>query len=161
MRNTIIKKSLALAMTGLCSLILVGCSTFRTIIEKKSVAGIPEGRYERIIKLYNPEKTPDKTLAGIVFIKEGARICTDYPREETIKSLDDLDMLEKNAYRSFSLYAVESEGITFGYFAISLENRALIFKNSKDEGCLYKIVIIEPEPPGGYEIPAPQPPGVR
>jgi len=151
MKTAIMKNGVVLATMGLCALILTGCSSYRTLIEKKEIASIPEGRYERIIKLNNPDGAPFKTLGGVVFVKEGARVCTDYPREETIKSLDDLEMMEKHAYRSFSLYAIEADGTIFGYFAIPLENRALIYKNSKDEGCIYKVVIIEPEPPSGID----------
>lgn len=145
MKTTNIISQTVIALAGFSMLLMTGCSTYRAVIEKQAVTVIPEERYERIIKLYNPEGAPDKTLAGIVFIKEGAKVCTDYPREETVKSLDDLDMLEKYAYQFFRRYAIADEGRVFGYFALPLETRALIYKNSKPEDCIYKVVIIEPE----------------
>jgi len=54
------------------------------------VKEVPPGHYETIIKLNDPEGIPDKTLAGLVFIKKGANVCTDFPRQEIIKSLDEL-----------------------------------------------------------------------
>ena len=153
MKSAIIKSAIP-AITGLITLILTGCNIYSTTIAAKDVTTIPEGRYGRIIKLYNPDGAPDKTLAGVVFVKEGAKVCTDYPREETIKSLDDLEMMEKNAYRYFSCYAIEAGGTVLGYFALALEYRALIYENLKNEDCTYKLVIIEPEYQTGIgEIP--------
>lgn len=68
---------------------------------------IPEIHFERIIKLYNPEGVPDKTLAGVVFIKKDAKVCTAFPREITIKSLDELDPVEKQTYTQLSKYAIK------------------------------------------------------
>jgi hypothetical protein len=144
-----------------CAIILAGCSSYKTLIDKKEVESIPPDRYERIIRLRNPLGTPPKTLDGVVFVKEGARVCTDYPREETIKNLDDLEMMEKHAFRSFSFYAIEADGTIFGYVALPPENRALIYKNSKEEGCLYKVVIIEPTPSRGVDVPVPKTGGFR
>ena len=101
---------------------------------------VPSGHYE-IIKLYDPEGLPDKTLAGLVFIKKGASVCTDYPRQEIIKSLDELTMTEKNSYRYFSNYAITAEIETLGFVSIPIEYIAILWKNEKDENCKYKVQV--------------------
>ncbi len=89
------------------------------MIKKHEVKEIPEIQFERIIKLYNPEGVPDKTLAGVVFIKKDAKVCTDFPREITIKSLDELDPVEKQTYTQLSNYAIKSGEEIFGFVAIA------------------------------------------
>jgi hypothetical protein len=132
-------------LAGLILLALVGCGGYGTIIKKHEVTDIPNIQFERIIKLYNPEGIPDKTLTGVVFIKKGAKVCTDYPREETIKSLDELDMVEKQVYTRFSNYAIKIGDEIFGFFSIAQDYRANIWENIKDEDCKYKVQIIIPE----------------
>jgi hypothetical protein len=132
-------------LAGLILLALVGCGGYGTIIKKYEVTEIPSIQFERIIKLYNPEGIPDKTLTGVVFIKKGAKVCTDYPREETIKSLDDLDMVEKQVYTRYSHYAIKVGDEIFGFFSIAQDYRANIWENIKDEDCKYKVQIIIPE----------------
>ena len=132
-------------LAGLVMLALVGCSGYGTIIKKHEVTDIPNIQFERIIKLYNPEGIPDKTLAGVVFIKKGAKVCTDYPREMAIKSLDELDMVEKQVYTRFSNYAIKAGDEIFGFVSIAQDYRANIWENIKDEDCKYKVQIIIPE----------------
>jgi hypothetical protein len=105
------------------------------------VKEVPPGQYERIIKLNDPEGIPYKTLAGLVFIKKGANVCTDYPRQEIIKSLDELTMTEKNSYRYFSNYVITAEDETLGFVSIPIEYRAFLWKNEKDENCKYKVQV--------------------
>ncbi len=49
---------------GLGALVLINCGGYGTIIKMQGVNEIPDGKYERIIKLYNPEGISDKTLVG-------------------------------------------------------------------------------------------------
>lgn len=132
-------KSIAL---GFCALVLINCGGFGTIVRMPEVKEVPAGPYERIIKLNNPGGAPDKTLAGLVFIRKGASVCTDYPREEIIKSVDELAMTEQNAYRYFSSYAIEAGGKTFGFVSIPIDYRVILWENEKDENCKYKVQII-------------------
>jgi len=131
-------KSIAL---GFCALVLINCGGFGTIVRMPEVKEVPAGPYERIIKLNNPGGAPDKTLAGLVFIRKGASVCTDYPREEIIKSLDELTMMEKNSYRYFSNYEIAAGGKTYGFVSIPVEYQATLWENEKDETCKYKVQI--------------------
>ena len=126
---------------GFCALAVISCSGFGAIIKMPEVKEVPVGQYERIIKLNNPLADSDKTFAGLVFIKKGASVCTDYPREEIIKSLDDLTMMEKNYYLYFSNYAIEAGGRTYGFVSIPIEYSAMLWENEKDENCKYKVQI--------------------
>jgi len=133
-------------LAGLILLALNGCGSFGTIIKKHEVTEIPGIQFERIIKLYTPEGMPDKTLAGVVFIKKGANVCTDFPREITIKSLDELDPMEKQTYTQLSKYTIKTGEEIFGFVAIALDYRINIWKNIKDEACRYTVQIVAPEP---------------
>jgi hypothetical protein len=126
---------------GFCALALISCGGFGNIVKMPEVKEVSAGQYERIIKLNNPAAASDKTFAGLVFIKKGASVCTDYPREEIIKSLDDLTMMEKNSYRYFSNYAIQAGGETFGFVSIPIDYNAMLWENEKDEKCQYKVQI--------------------
>jgi hypothetical protein len=126
---------------GLGTLVLISCSGYNTIIKMPEVKEVPPGQYDRIIKLNDPEGPPDKTLAGLVFIKRGANVCTDYPRQEIIKSLDELTMTEKNSYQYSINYAITAEIETLGFVSIPVEYRAILWKNEKDENCRYKVQV--------------------
>jgi len=126
---------------GLGILILVGCGSYGTIIKMQEVNKVPDGQYERIIKLYNPEGSPNKTLAGLVFIKKGASICTDYPREEIIKSVDELSMMEKISYKYSKIYTIKEGGKIFGFVSEPAEYMVTFWKNEKDENCIYKVQV--------------------
>jgi hypothetical protein len=126
---------------GLSTLVLISCSGYNKIVKMPEVNEVPPGQYERIIKLNDPEGIPDKTIAGLVFIKKGANVCTDYPRQEIIKSLDELTMTEKNSYRYFSNYAITTEIETLGFVSIPIEYRAILWKNEKDENCKYEVQV--------------------
>ncbi|HUN53626.1 MAG TPA: hypothetical protein VMU29_00570 [Smithella sp.] len=126
---------------GFCALALINCAGFGTIINMPAVKNVPAGPYERIIKLNNPAAAPDRTFAGLVFIKKGAKICTDSPREEIIKSLDELTVMEKNSVRYFSNYKIEADGRIYGFVSIPVEYNAMLWKNEKDENCKYKVQI--------------------
>jgi len=136
-----------IAALGLIFSLLVGCAGMGAVIKKHEVAEIPALPYERIIRLYNPEGFPDKTLAGVVFIKKNARVCTDFAREVDIKSLDDLDPVERQTYTTFSTYAIKGGEEIFGYVAIAQDYRLNFWENLKDENCRYKVQVIIPEPP--------------
>jgi hypothetical protein len=127
---------------GFCALALISCGGFGTIVKMPEIKDVPTGQYERIIKLNNPAAAPDETLAGLVFIKKGASVCTDYPREEIIKSLDDLTIIEKNSYRYFSHYAIEAGGRTYGFVSMPVDYNVMLWENEKDENCKYKVQII-------------------
>lgn len=131
-------------IAGMILPLLEGCG-HSTIIKRHEVADIPDIPFTRITKLYNPEGTPDKTLAGLVFIMGEAKICTDYPREENIKNLEELDMVEKQTYKYFNNYVIKAGDQIFGYVAVPIDYRMNIWENLKDEKCRYKVQIIEPE----------------
>lgn len=142
MKKSKIINSIKNIALGFCALALISCGGFGTIVKMPVVKEVPAGQYERIIKLNNPEGAPDKKIAGFVFIKKGANVCTDYPRQEIIKSLDELTMMEKNAYRYFSNHVIEAGGKTFGFVSIPIDYRIILWENEKDENCQYKVQII-------------------
>lgn len=144
--NKIIKIFIAFATAGAVFLVLAGCAGMGTVIKKHEVAEIPSLAYERIIRLYNPEGFPDKTLAGVVFIKKGAKVCTDFAREVNIRSLDELDAVERQTYSRFSMYAIKTGEEIFGYAAIAPDYRVHFWGNLNDANCRYKVQIIVPEP---------------
>ncbi len=137
---------MTLATAGSVLFLLAGCASFGTVIAKHEVAEIPSLAYERIIRLYNPEGFPDKTLAGVVFIKKGAKVCTDFAREVNIRSLDELDAVERQTYSRFSMYAIKTGEEIFGYAAIAPDYRVHFWGNLNDANCRYKVQIIVPEP---------------
>jgi hypothetical protein len=128
----------------LCFLLLIGCSGYR-IIPKHTVPGVPDAGYERIIKLHNPEGLPENSLAGIVHITGKATVCTDYPRQEIINSLDDLSLMEKLAYPYLQVYAVKDGAVIFGYVSVAIDYRVNIWRNENAPDCRYKIQIVMPE----------------
>ncbi len=130
---------------GFCALAFIGCGGFGTIIKMPEVKEVPAGQYARIIKLNNSMDAPDKAFAGLVFIKKGASVCTDYPREEIIKSLDDLTIIEKNSYRYFSNYAIKAGGEIFGFVSLPIDYSAMLWEDEKNENCKYKVQIIRPD----------------
>ena len=138
--NSIRKTAYVLAL-----LIISGCNGYNNFIKKQEVANIPEDQYERIIKLSNPEGSPDKTLAGLIFIKKGAKVCSNYPREETIRSLNELELMEIHAYPFFSTYAIKVGEEIFGYIAIPVDYRANIWENKNNAECQFKVDIIMSE----------------
>lgn len=142
MSRTIIKIAWRIVF-GIGIFWLAGCS--HNMIQKQLVADIPEGRYERIIRLANPEGLPDRTLAGIVHVTGRAAVCTDYPREEIIRSLDDLPVMEKKAYAYFDHYVIRDGGETLGYVSLQIGYRAFIWANEKDPQCRYKVQIVLPD----------------
>lgn len=131
--------------------VLIGCSGYR-IIPKQDAPSIPDIGYARIIKLDNPEGDPYGTLAGVVFVTGKATVCTDYPREETIKSLDDLTQTEKQAFTSFHHYAIADGGEILGYVSVPVETRAHIWRREDDPVCAYKVQIILSEHRMGHTI---------
>ncbi len=142
MKKNSIRSIVCHTILGLGILSCTNCSGYKTIIKMQEINLVPTGQYERIIKLSNPLGAPDKTLAGMVFINKGASICTDYPREESIKSIDELSMIEKHLYRYFTHYEIKSESETLGYVSIPLDYRAILWKSETDENCKYKVQII-------------------
>jgi hypothetical protein len=141
MKKHNIKNSIRSIAIGLGTLVLMSCSSYNTIIKMPEVKEVPPGQYESIIKLNDPYGPPDKTLAGLIFIKKGASVCTDYPRQEIIKSLDELTMTEKNTYRYSSNYAITAEVEILGFVSIPVEYRSMLWKNEKDENCKYKVQV--------------------
>ena len=141
MKRLNIKNLTRRIVLGLGTLVLISCSGYNTIIKMPEVKEIPPGQYESIIKLNDPDGPPDKTLAGLIFIKKGASVCTDYPRQEIIKSLDELTMTEKNTYRYSSNYAITAEVEILGFVSIPVEYRSTLWKNEKDENCKYKVQV--------------------
>jgi hypothetical protein len=141
MKNNIknVKGNIAL---GLGTLFFTSCSGYGTIVKMQEVNKVPSGQYERIVKLNNPDGAPNKTLAGLVFIRKGASVCTDYPREETIKTIDELSMMETYFYRYFSNYEIKEKGKTFGFVSIPIDYRIILWKNETDENCKFKVQII-------------------
>ncbi|MFO7568867.1 MAG: hypothetical protein R6W75_03635 [Smithellaceae bacterium] len=128
----------------LCAFLITCCSG-HTVLSKKTVADIPDAGYARIIKLYNPDGMPEKTLAGIVHVTGKATVCTDYPREEAINSLDDLTEMEKLAFPYFRNYAIEDGDLILGYVSVDIGYRIHIWRVDKDDLCKYRVQIIVPE----------------
>jgi hypothetical protein len=145
MKSNSRKSGIKITALGLLVPALISCSGYNTMIKKLEVKSIPEDKYERIIKLSNPEGAPDRSLAGLIFIKKGAGVCTNYPRQEIITSLDELNMMEQHAYPSFSTYAIKVGEETFGFIAIPLGYRANIWENIKNTECQFKVDIVLPE----------------
>ena len=124
---------------------LIGCGGYG-IIQKQVVPDIPKSAYTRIIKLDNPEGQPDRTLAGVVHVTGRATVCTDYPREETIKNLAELSVMEKNAFSYYQHYVIQDGAQTLGYVSLPIGYQAIIWHKDKDPQCQYKVQIILPSP---------------
>jgi hypothetical protein len=127
---------------GSSLLTLISCGNFGTIIKMPAVKEVPGAKYERIIKLNNPFAASDQKFAGLVFVKKGASVCTDYPREEIIKSLDELTAMEKNSFLYFSNYAIAAGGRIFGFVSLPIGYNAILWEDEKNESCKYKVQII-------------------
>lgn len=140
-KHNIINFSRRSTALGLSALILISCSGYNMIVKMPEVKEVPPGQYESIIKLNDPVSPTDKAIAGLIFIKKGASVCTDYPRQDIIKSLDELTMTEKNTYRYSSNYAITAEVEILGFVSIPVEYRAILWKNEKDENCKYKVQV--------------------
>jgi hypothetical protein len=145
-KNRIRSTSLCLAV-----LLIIGCSGY-TVIRKLEVPAVPDAGYERIIKLDNPEGNPDKTLAGVVHVTGRATVCTDYPRELIIKSLDDLTEMEKRDFLYFQNYVIKDGDEILGYVSVPIDYRAIIWRIEKDPSCKYKVQIIFPSRTMGHTI---------
>ncbi|MCE5211291.1 MAG: hypothetical protein LLG40_07040 [Deltaproteobacteria bacterium] len=141
MKKDNIKSAIINMALGLGALSVMGCGGYSTVVKMPEIKEVPDGKYERIIKLNNPESFPDKTFAGLVFIKKGASVCTDYPREEIIKSLDDLTTMEKNSYRYFTNYEIKEDGKTYGFVSIPVEYIVVLWKDEENEQCKYKVQV--------------------
>lgn len=124
-------------------LAMMGCDGY-TIIPKQEVSGIPDASYERIIKLENPEGAPDRTLAGVVHATGKAAVCTDYPRQRVIKSLDALEEPEKQALANFQDYAIRDGDKTLGYVSVPVEYGVNIWRRDNDPVCKYSAQILPP-----------------
>jgi len=118
---------------------------YNLVIIMFKIACIPDDNYERVIKLNTPGTQGNRTLAGVVFIKKGASVCTDFPRTEMIKSLADLQSAEKGWYSHFIKYAVKVGDETLGFVALSAEYDAILWVNKKIETCRYKVQVVPPE----------------
>lgn len=122
---------------------MVGCSGYG-ILQKQEVSGIPDSPYERIIKLENPEGAPDRTLAGVVHVTGKATVCVDFPRQRVIKSLDDLEKPEKQAFAHFQNYAIYDGDETLGYVSLPVEYGANLWRRDTDPVCKYSVQILPP-----------------
>lgn len=142
MKKGIFKNRIKNMVLGLGVLVFLGCGSMGTVVKMPQVKDVPEGKYESIIKLENPAAPPDKKFAGLVFIKKGASVCTDYPRQEIMKSLDDLTVMERHSYKFFTHYAIASGGKTYGFVSVPLEYNVMLWNNEKDESCRLKVQLI-------------------
>ncbi|MDD4091926.1 MAG: hypothetical protein PHQ63_05160 [Smithellaceae bacterium] len=122
---------------------MVGCSGYG-ILQKQEVSRIPDAPYERIIQLENPEGAPDRTLAGVVHATGKATVCADYPRQRVIKSLDDLEKPEKQAFAHFQNYAIRDGDETLGYVSVPVEYGVNIWRRDTDPVCKYSVQILPP-----------------
>jgi hypothetical protein len=122
---------------------MVGCSGCG-ILQKQEVSRIPDAPYERIIQLENPEGAPDRTLAGVVHATGKATVCADYPRQRVIKSLDDLEKPEKQAFAHFQNYAIRDGDETLGYVSVPVEYGVNIWRRDTDPVCKYSVQILPP-----------------
>jgi len=131
MKENHIMNTMMIVVIIFCTWALFCCSSYYTIVRMPEVKEVPDGQYERIIKLYNPEGFLEKTIAGLVFVKKGARICTTYPREEIIRSLDELTEMERNSYRFFSHYEIKEDEVSYGFVSVPAEYHVLLWKDEK------------------------------
>lgn len=122
---------------------MMGCGGY-AIISKQEVSGIPDSPYDQIIKLENPEGAPDRTLAGVIHVMGKAAVCTDYPRQRVIKSFDDLEIPEKQAFAHFQNYALRDSDETPGYVSVPVEYGVNIWRREKDPVCKYSVQILPP-----------------
>jgi hypothetical protein len=129
---------------GLSLLWLAGCAG-QQIVQEQATPDIPQGSYASIIKLDNPDGAPERTLAGIVHVTGRATVCTDYPREVIIKSLDDLPAIEREAFANFQHYIIRDAGEIQGYVSLPVGYRSLIWRNENDPPCAYRVQIIPPD----------------
>lgn len=133
---------------GLSILVMLSCGG--SLVRKQAVSEVPDVKYQRIIKLDNPDGQPDRTLAGLVHVTGRATVCTDYPREVMIQGIDDLTFMERQAFPFFLNYVIQDGQETIGYVSIPVDYRIVIWRREEDPQCQYKIQIILPERSMGH-----------
>lgn len=143
------QKAARIIFISLSVLFIMGCSG-HSVIRKQAVPEVPAARYERIIKLDNPDGQPDRTLAGLVHATGRATVCTDYPREVMINGFDDLTFMERQAFPFYLHYVIQDGQETIGYVSIPVDYRIVIWRKQDDPQCKYKVEIIMPARSVGY-----------
>jgi hypothetical protein len=86
------KEYVKYVIVGSGTLVLIsGCLVHSKIITSESLSGIPDKKYEAIIRLDTPEGMPLQPDAGFVYVEPEGKATTDFPREVFVKTLDNLD----------------------------------------------------------------------
>ncbi len=144
MKSRILRNALRYGLAAAVLFSFLGCAG-PNIIREQAVPGIPPGKYSHIIRLYNPEGEPERSLAGLVISTESATVCSDYPREIIIKSLDELPLMEKKAFPYFNNYVIRDKDEIVGYVSLQIGYRTVIWRTAKDPACAYRAQIVLPD----------------
>jgi len=144
MKSRILRNALRYGLAAAVLFSFLGCAG-PNIIREQAVPGIPPGKYSHIIRLYNPEGEPERSLAGLVISTGSATVCSDYPREIIIKSLDELPLMEKKAFPYFNNYVIRDKDEIVGYVSLQIGYRTVIWRTAKDPACAYRAQIVLPD----------------
>jgi hypothetical protein len=129
------------AIAGLSVMALAsGCAYFEKVIKSEQVNGIPDKKYEKIIRLDTPDGMPLKPDAGFVYVEPEGKVTTDFAREIFVKNLDGLDKYEQINRNNMGKFVIkDSKGKVRGYYEILPEYRAHIWERGDD--ILLQVVI--------------------
>ncbi len=128
------KKYVKYAIAGLGTLVLIsGCVSYSKIIKSESVSGIPDKKYETIIRLDTPEGMPLQPDAGFVYVEPEGKVTTDFPREVFVKTLDNLDKYEQLNRDNMGKFVInDKKGKVRGYYEMLFEYRTVIWEREND-----------------------------
>lgn len=128
------KKYVQYTITGLGTLALIsGCVSYSNIIKSEPVSGIPDKKYETIIRLDTPEGMPLQSDAGFVYIEPEGKVTTDFPREVFVKTLDNLDKYEQLNRDNMGKFVInDKKGKVRGYYEMLFEYRTVIWEREND-----------------------------
>ena len=110
-----------------------GCVSYGRVIKSEPVNGIPDKKYETIIRLDTPDGIPLQSDAGFIYVEPNGKVATDFPREirvKTLEGLDKYDQLNKDHMGKFVIK--DSRGKVRGYYEILFEYRTVIWERGDD-----------------------------
>lgn len=120
-------------IAGLGALALIsGCASYGNIMKSEPVSGIPDKKYETIIRLDTPEGMPLQPDAGFVYVEPEGRVKTDFPLEIFVKtlSLDKYEQLNRDKMSKFVIK--DKKGRVRGYYEMLFEYRTVIWEREDD-----------------------------
>jgi hypothetical protein len=129
-----IKEYVQYAIVGLGTLALIsGCVSYSNIIKSEPVSGIPDKKYETIIRLDTPDGIPLQSDAGFVYVEPEGKVKTDFAREIFVKTLDNLDKYEQLNRDNMGKFVIkDNKGKVRGYYEMLFEYRTVIWEQGDD-----------------------------